>query len=1040
MERCQGVAPSRADQVNCLRIHVEKKEMAETRWEQIKEIFDAALRQEEPERLKFLAEACSGDDELRKEVESLLASFVDAESFLEDPAVPPTQSELNPGQTLGDYEIVRPLGAGGMGEVYLAVDKKLNRRVAIKRLPPDLSTNSDANERLLREARAAATLDHPNICPIHQVAEADGSGFIVMQYIEGETLAERLTRAPVSVVEALDLAIQIADALSEAHGARIIHRDIKPSNIIINKRGSAKVLDFGLAKFIETRSEDETAKLLSTSGAILGTVPYMSPEQVRGKKLDARTDIFSFGALLYEMLSGRPPFARDSTAEVISAILNDDPPTESIPHELLSVVEYSLAKDREKRYQSIDDMLVDLKDQMARFRVTDTTDSLDRSMSGYELPGNRPASIQQPNSTSSAEYIVTQIQRNKSKVIVGLIALLCFAGVLGYGGFRYSQSFRETVQPDNRSLAQFTFGTGLQSEPVWSPDGRFIAYSGDAGGNFDIWIQQVSDGKPNQITRDASHDWQPDWSPDGNNLVFRSERDGGGIFVTPAFGGNERRLTNFGYQPHWSPDGTRILFYNSNIQNVTAPPKVFIVDVKGGTPREILADLTREFPGRLRVAWHPDGQRISLWGSHRKHGLSFWTVPITGGDPFRSEFSEETSKQIRDVDVDLFDFFWAADARSIYFEGTAKGVRNLWKVVADPKTLEWVRGPERLTTGAGIDSDIALSKDGSSLAFTTRVERTRLWSFGFQAGKIAADGQSLTPPGLNVLGSDLSRDDKKLAYIVQRGEKREIWQKGIPDGEDKLLLSAEDYIPTAPRWSRDGRRLAFARNNFSESTRGQQYTFRLEHAISVLGHENNGEQILTTPHVQQGWAWDWTPDDKYLLGSSARQTSGTWGLFLFPTDSAPEAEAAAQLVNVHPDYDAFNARFSPDNRWISFIAINHTDLGDAAIYVAPAAGGEWVRVTEGRSYDDKPRWSGDGKTLYFLSNRSGFFNVWGIKFDAAAGRPAGGPFRVTNLENPGRMIPPIVTEIEMSVSSERLVIPIMEVSGNVWILKDAIPQ
>src|SRR5712691_3810713 len=278
-------------------------------------------------------------------------------------------SPLSTGTRLGRYEIRSKLGEGGMGEVYLAEDTQLGRRVAIKLLPPETISDEHARKRLVREARAAATLDHPHICSVYEVGEANGRSFIAMQYIEGETLDLKLKQKPLELKDSLTIASQVADALAEAHTHGIIHRDVKPANIIITARGQAKVMDFGLAKVMQhsevVASEAETEVPLSTPGAVIGTLPYMSPEQVRGETLDGRSDIFSFGVVLYEMLSGRQPFASESAAATISAILNEEPPTllryaPDLAEELQRIARKCLEKDRERRYQTMRDVALDL--------------------------------------------------------------------------------------------------------------------------------------------------------------------------------------------------------------------------------------------------------------------------------------------------------------------------------------------------------------------------------------------------------------------------------------------------------------------------------------------------------------------------------------------------------------------------------------------------------------------------------------------------------------------------------------------------------
>jgi eukaryotic-like serine/threonine-protein kinase len=371
--------------------------MTPERWQKVKEIFQAALERAPEQRSAFLSIACGKDEALRHEVESLLTSHEKDGSFIDSPAYEgaaemlTSQKEFAPGQRIAHYEIVSTLGKGGMGEVYLAQDTKLMRQVALKILPLVSAGDELAQRRLLREAQTAATLDHPNICAIYEVGEEHGRSYIAMQYVDGETLDARLTRQKISPPDALNIAVQVADALAEAHTLNLVHRDIKPSNIMITSRGQAKVLDFGLAKMtasIATANEAETKSMLSTPGMIVGTVPYMSPEQVRGERVDARTDIFSFGVVLYEMLTEQRPFAHDSVAETIGAILHTHPPEltsidSEIPKALEHIVGKCLAKNRERRYQSMSDVANDLRaaqtGELAVTRILSSRTGLSRS-------------------------------------------------------------------------------------------------------------------------------------------------------------------------------------------------------------------------------------------------------------------------------------------------------------------------------------------------------------------------------------------------------------------------------------------------------------------------------------------------------------------------------------------------------------------------------------------------------------------------------------------------------------------------------------
>jgi serine/threonine-protein kinase len=422
--------------------------VANENWERVKEVFEAALRRSPEERAEFLAAVCPDDDSVRREVESLLCSFDRAEGFMKRPivgeigkAATAKKHTLPVGHLINHYEIIELIGIGGMGEVYLAMDQRLGRRVALKFLPADGVSSQEANQRFWREARAAATLDHPHICAIHEIAESEGASFIVMQYVEGETLAEKLKREPMSLREVLDIAVQVADGLAEAHAHGIIHRDIKPANVIVNDKGQAKVLDFGLAKFATEKTETArlaTAKQLSRPGAIMGTVPFMSPEQARGGMLDARADIFSFGAMLYEMACGRTAFARDSDAETISAILRDEPSLTEFPAALQPVVQKCLMKEAVQRYQTAQDLLFDLKSLQKRLEI-EVRDRAAPNRFVVPAAGGEPTGArtgrQEPRPTLSAEYLLTEIKRHKFVTAGGLILLL--AAIAGTVSFNY---------------------------------------------------------------------------------------------------------------------------------------------------------------------------------------------------------------------------------------------------------------------------------------------------------------------------------------------------------------------------------------------------------------------------------------------------------------------------------------------------------------------------------------------------------------------------------------------------------------------------
>ena len=417
------------------------------------------------------------------------------------------------GRTLAHYQVLEPLDQGGMGEVFKARDTRLNRLVAIKVLRGDVLSNTSRKQRFIQEAQAASALNHPNIVTVHDIFQHEGVDCLVMEYVAGKTLDALIPRHGLRLNEALRIAVQVADGLRKAHGAGIIHRDIKPSNIIVPDDGPVKILDFGLAKLTEATAASGNEATLTQrpdteEGTVMGTVAYMSPEQAEGLKVDVRTDIFSFGALLYEMVTGRRAFGGNSKLSTMSEILKEEPkPVENVPPDLEKIIRRCLRKDREKRYQHMDDLKLALEE------VREETES-----------GKTPAAV----------------PRNR----VGYIAMGVVV-VLVAGGIFFWRAWESAPAATGYTMRQITSDSGLATTPAISPDGRLIAFASDrqTAGNLDIWVQPLTAGaRPIRLTTDAADDLAPSFSPDGGAIVFFSKRDGGGIYIIPALGGEERLL------------------------------------------------------------------------------------------------------------------------------------------------------------------------------------------------------------------------------------------------------------------------------------------------------------------------------------------------------------------------------------------------------------------------------------------------------------------------------------------------------------------
>src|SRR2546426_2507583 len=431
--------------------------MTPERYQQIDQIFQAALEREPAKRASFLDEACSGDETLRQEVESLITSGHGGLSFIDEPAfemaarlLASDEPELAVGERIDRYEVVSLLGSGGMGEVYLAHDEKLDRKIALKLLPSHFTTNEERLRRFQQEARAASALNHPNIITIHEIGQVESRNFIATEFVDGETLRQRMRHGPLSLHESLDIAIQVCGALAAAHKAGIVHRDIKPENIMLRHDGYVKVLDFGLAKLTEQQEPATqtaaTENVDISSGLVMGTVRYMSPEQAGGRQVDPRSDIFSFGVVLYEMIAGRPPFEGKNSNELISTILKKEPsPLSDLPEETQRLISRALRKRKEDRYQTIEDLLADLKSLKEDTTVTNVGAQHQRGRwTGSAFSTREVAAI---STATTIEYVISKIKRHKTRTALGFVTLvILLAGVaLSYTYFFSRRSI--IVQP-----------------------------------------------------------------------------------------------------------------------------------------------------------------------------------------------------------------------------------------------------------------------------------------------------------------------------------------------------------------------------------------------------------------------------------------------------------------------------------------------------------------------------------------------------------------------------------------------------------------
>jgi Tol biopolymer transport system component len=559
--------------------------MTPERWTRIKEVFDAALEKEPAARGAFLDQEC-GDADVRREVDSLLAAHAESDGFLETPVLT-SVPDLPRGTRVGPYEIAESIGAGGMGEVYRARDTRLERDVAIKVLPAHIAADAARVKRFEQEARAASALNHPNIVAVYDTGWHDGLPYIVTELLEGETLAERLVRGALPLRRALECAQQIAAGLVAAHERGIVHRDLKPANLFVTEPGQIKILDFGVAKL--ARTMESVTDAATTPGLVVGTVGYMSPEQVRAQPVDSRSDQFALGCVLYEMLTGRQPVQRASAAQSMAAVIEAEPPPIDetnlrVPRAIAWLVERCLAKEPADRYASTRDLERDLELAIARLAV---------------LTQERPAPPARP--------VATRVRR-------ALLQVAVLAGAVGLTWWLARRDGPPAAPPaavTTVPMVRYLTHTGRDSSPAASPDGNTIAFAARRDGRRRIWLQQVATGNEAPLT-DGDDDF-PRFAPDGSSILFA--RAAGGrvaLYRVALVGGEQRKVVDDALYGDFSPDGRRIVFVRQIAEGAGITSIVATTAPDGSDVRELARLEATAYPNGAFVAprWSPDGRWI----------------------------------------------------------------------------------------------------------------------------------------------------------------------------------------------------------------------------------------------------------------------------------------------------------------------------------------------------------------------------------------------------------------------------------------------
>jgi Tol biopolymer transport system component len=885
---------------------------------------------------------------------------------------------LTAGARLGPFEIVAPLGAGGMGEVYRARDTRLGREVAIKVLPESFLADPDRRARFDREARLLAALNHPNVAAVYGLEELGTGRSLVLELVDGETLAERLAAGPLRVRDALDVMRQIAEALQAAHRQGIVHRDLKPANVKITPAEKVKVLDFGLAKALapETGSSDLSLSPTATrdatlQGVILGTAAYMSPEQARGKTLDERTDVWSFGCVFYETLTGRKAFDGETFSDVVAGILEREPDWNAlpaaVPAKVRDLLRRCLQKDRDRRLHAIADARIEIDEAIA-------------------------ASV---DATSAYLPMVTAVGR---RVSVPALAIVALASALfaGLGTWAFLRRGTGEHRPALTSVTPLTHDPGISEWPTWSPDGSLLAFASNRSGNFEIYVRRVEGGQEVNVTDDKGEDFQPAFSPSGDSVAFVSTRSsrsgmikigsafgfefrtfGGDVWVAPALGGRARKLAANGNFPAWNSDGRRVAFVSGRERHRS----ILEVPAEGGPPRTLLAsgEAIREI---IRVAYSPSGSWVSFESAPTGSETEIYLMSARGSSPNRLVLGTGHA--------------WDASASRIYFlTRDPTGGTRLLSADVDEATGRLRGEPRTVGLMTGILRDLAVSRDGRRLALSEVEGAMNLTRLPLAAGGGAPGGPEEELSSGRVIDRYpvYSPDGTRIAFASDRLGPEQVWVMDLATRKsERIELAGRDLGVNLPTWTRDGRHLVVtrsfpnaaasmwiaaadgseAREFLKDSTSGAGQTFSpdgksLVYSRPVAGVQqlyrldvatHRSSELTTSPGDKLNATW--SPDGSRIAYSS--NVTGTMQLWTIPSGGGPGKMLTDGYERMyHPFY-------SPDGRWL-YIQPSHRN-----IYRLPAEGGPLQPVTkfpESGLFLEEPTLSPDGKFLAYCRSNGG---------------------------------------------------------------------
>jgi len=940
--------------------------MTPERWQRAESLAREALERPPSERAALLTEGSGGDDELRLKAESLLSFYARAEAAGPDGRPPgeapdgllsTVRAETLVGRLLGQYRVEREVGRGGMGEVYLARDARLDRPVALKLLPPSLTSDPGRARRLEREARAASSLSHPNIVTVHEFGESEGLRFIVTEYVEGRTLKELIGTGGLKLSQALDAAIQIASALEAAHRVGVVHRDVKPENVMVREDGYVKVLDFGLAKPTakpgpappDGSGDTAPTALITEPGVIMGTVAYMSPEQARGEEVDHRSDIFSFGVVLYEMVTGRRPFRGETVSHTMVAILEREPAPLSqyatdAPEELQRAVSKALRKDRAERYQTMGELLAELREvrEEVTFRARQ---ELHLSSGGASAQAARDAAVG------------GEAKRGWGRAALWAAALLVAVSALAFGVYQYVGSRRATPPPPpSVKLTRLTANGKVLAVAV-SRDGRYVAYAAGPTRQQGLWVMQTGTGSGVQIVAPADEVAYEGltFSPDSDHVYYvrRLGNNPADLYRVPTLGGTPKRLlVDLETAVEFSPDGRQIAFVREVLGREPLAETRLMVANADGTGERVVA--TRKAPAYYgiaalwKVAWSPDGEHIACpVGDQSLPGeLRSGLVAVSVKDGSERPLTRQMWFNIKQA-------AWLGDGSGLVIVGRtqATDASQVWHLSYPGGELR------RLSNDFSEYDDVSVTADSKTVV---TVQAERLSNIWVAPDADASRARQITESRDEGYQGVVWTPDGRLVFGSKVGGDTNIWVMDA-DGGNRKRLTDSAGTDAWPSVSPDGRHVTFQSHRGGGSS---IWRVDIEGGTPVRLTEGN-QAILPLCSPDGRWVY-------YSAVGAGENVRTGWKVPLEGGDPVRVWDKTGALMAV-----------SPDGKWLAYVYYDLQAKPPIGAAVIPAEGGPPVKLLD-MPTDRLIRWTPDGRALAYVDHRNQ--NVWAQPVDGGPPR------------------------------------------------------